>query len=390
MIEADLNAVRVGLNAVRVGLKERSYDILIGGGLLAQAGAQMRERLKITQGVVITDESVAKHHLPALMESVSTASIAVGEPIILPSGETTKSFAFLENLIVRLLERGVERRTPLIAFGGGVVGDLVGFAAAITLRGMPFIQIPTTLLAQVDSSVGGKTGINTAFGKNLVGAFHQPQLVLADTSLLGSLPQRDRLAGYAEVVKYGLINNPAFFNWLEVHGAAVCANDGSERRHAVAVCCQAKADIVGADERENDQRALLNLGHTFGHALEAAAGFDSEKLRHGEAIAIGMVLAFALSARLGLASVADGERIRNHLSAVGLPVSSTDIPCVPWNVDELLAHMQHDKKISNGRITFVLARGIGQAFLARNVDMKDVAAVLDQEISLKNEKRHGI
>ncbi|MEO0036446.1 MAG: hypothetical protein RLZZ501_2469, partial [Pseudomonadota bacterium] len=292
---------------------------------------------------------------------------------VMPAGEPTKDFPHLEALLDAMLAARAERGTMVVALGGGVVGDLTGFAAAILLRGVDFVQIPTTLLAQVDSSVGGKTGINTRHGKNLVGAFHQPRLVLADTDLLDSLPRRQVLAGYAEVVKYGVIDDPEFFAWLEEHGPALVAGDAAARRHAVAVSCRAKARIVAADERESGQRALLNLGHTFGHALEAETGF-SDALLHGEAVAIGMVLALRLSARLGLAPAADAERLARHLDAVGLPSA---LPAGrAWDPERLLEHMSGDKKVKDGAITFVLAPGIGHSFLSRDVANGEVLALL--------------
>ncbi len=363
---------------VRVELGSRSYDIVVGPGVLAEAGRLIagvvgkRRRL-----IVVTDQTVAKQHLTALQHALDREGLADGGPaVILPPGERTKDFDHLEQLLDALLGRGLERSTVLVALGGGVVGDLVGFAAAVALRGVDFIQIPTTLLAQVDSSVGGKTGINSRHGKNLIGAFHQPRLVLADTQVVNTLPRRDVVSGYAEVVKYGLIGDPAFFEWLERHGTAVVAGDQDARRHAVRVSCRAKAAIVGADEREAGVRALLNLGHTFGHALEAACEFN-DTLSHGEAIAIGMVLAFDLSAMLGLAPAADALRVRRHLFEIGLPTGPGDVPGLPWCPEHLLAHMTRDKKVNDGQISFVLARGIGQAFLATDVDTADILKVLE-------------
>jgi 3-dehydroquinate synthase len=270
----------------------------------------------------------------------------------------------------------VGRDTTLVALGGGVIGDLAGFAAAITMRSMDFVQIPTTLLAQVDSAVGGKTGINTRHGKNLVGAFHQPRLVLSDVATLDTLPKRELLAGYAEVVKYGLIRDAAFFRWLEVNGLRLCGGDQEARRHAIVTCCAAKATIVAEDEREAGRRVLLNLGHTFGHALEAQSGFG-DTLLHGEAIAIGMVLAFELSARLGLCRPADAKRVRRHLSELGLPVGLRGPADRSWSADGLLAHMARDKKVLGGKLGFVLVRGIGEAFVTHDVDTQDMGAVLD-------------
>jgi len=278
-----------------------------------------------------------------------------------------------------ILGAGADRRTAVIALGGGVVGDLAGFCAAIALRGLPFVQVPTTLLAQVDSAVGGKTGINAGQGKNLVGLFHQPRLVLADIDSLGTLPARQLRAGYAEVLKYGLINDADVFDWLETNGAAILSGDANARRHAVLTSCRAKAAIVGRDEREAGERALLNLGHTFGHALEAETGFGDDLL-HGEAVAFGMLLAFTLSARLGLCPLADVERVRRHLAASALPTAFAELPERPWSSGRLLAHMQHDKKVKDGTITFVLARGIGRAFLSREVPMAEVGRLFDDLI----------
>ena len=365
-------------DTVRVDLGERSYDIVVGPGVLAEAGRLIAAALgKKRRLIVVTDEMVAARHLAALEHALDVEGLAcAGPPIVLPPGERTKDFEHLEQLLEALLGRGLERSTVLVALGGGVVGDLTGFAAAVALRGLDFIQVPTTLLAQVDSSVGGKTGINSRHGKNLIGAFHQPKLVLADTKVIDTLPPREVRAGYAEVVKYGLINDPGFFDWLEANGAAVIAGDPEKRRHAVAVSCRAKAAIVGADERESGQRALLNLGHTFGHAFEAACDFG-DTLRHGEAVALGLTLAFDLSVQLGLCPAADALRVRAHLFEMGLPTGPADIPGVPWHPAQLLAAMSHDKKVRDGRITFVLARGIGRSFLADDVDAADVLRVLE-------------
>jgi 3-dehydroquinate synthase len=274
----------------------------------------------------------------------------------------------------------LERSSLLVAFGGGVIGDLAGFAASILLRGLDFIQIPTSLLAQVDSSVGGKTGINTPHGKNLVGSFHQPRLVLADTGVLRTLPKRELLAGYAEVVKYGLIDDPDFFQWLEDHGLAIVEGDPAARRHAILTSCAAKAAIVAEDERESGRRALLNLGHTFGHALEAELGYD-QRLLHGEAVAIGLVLAFELSTALGLCPAADTAAVRRHLAAVGLPTDLEAVPGVVWSVEALIEHMRRDKKVRDGRVSFVLVRGIGKAFMAGDIALDDVAALLTDQLA---------
>jgi 3-dehydroquinate synthase len=341
---------------LRVELGPRSYDILIGRGLIAGAGRHLRPLLKQPRVVVLSDRTVAGLHLASLTRSLDEAEIAY-DTVLLPPGEQTKSFEHLQEVIDQLLAARIERSTTLIALGGGVIGDLAGFAAAILLRGIDFVQIPTTLLAQVDSSVGGKTGIDTRWGKNLVGSFHQPRLVLADIDTLHTLPRRELLAGYAEVVKYGLINDAPFFAWLEDHGAALI-------------------DVVGADERETGARALLNLGHTFAHALEAECGY-SDELLHGEAVAIGLVMAFDLSARLGLCSIEDAARVERHLAAVGLPTEITAIGGRLWDPVRLIEHMGRDKKVEGGKVTFVLARGIGQAFIARDVDLREVAGLIE-------------
>ncbi|NNG04800.1 MAG: 3-dehydroquinate synthase [Inquilinus sp.] len=356
---------------VRVPLGARGYDIHIGSGLIDRAGTLIAPLLGASGAVVVTDESVASLHLDRLSASLDQAGIA-HRTIVLPPGEASKGLETLGRLLDDLLGAGLERSTAVIAFGGGVIGDLAGFAAAVALRGIPFIQVPTTLLAQVDSALGGKTGINSRHGKNLIGAFHQPRLVVSDVDLLDSLPVRQRRAGYAEVVKYGLIDRPDFFTWLEQEGAALLAGDSERLIRAIRTSCEAKAAIVAADEREAGARALLNLGHTFGHALEAETGFG-DTLLHGEAVAIGMVMAFDLSVRLGLCPAADADRVRRHLAAVGLPVAP---PRECRRPDALMAHMARDKKVADGRITFVLARGIGKAFVARDIDAAAAAAIL--------------
>jgi 3-dehydroquinate synthase len=362
---------------VAVDLGARSYEIRIAAGLIGEAGEALSPLAAARRPVVITDETVDALHGPALMASLTRAGL---EPLWLavPAGEASKDAATLEDLVERMLAFGLDRATPVVAFGGGVVGDLAGFAAAVALRGIPFVQIPTTLLAQVDSAVGGKTGINSRHGKNLIGAFHQPRLVLADIAALDTLPRRQLLAGYAEVVKYGAIDRPEFFAWLEANGATLLAGDMQARARAVRVCCEAKAAIVAEDEREAGRRALLNLGHTFGHALEAATGFG-DRLLHGEAVAVGMVLAFTLSARLGICPPADAERLRRHLAAVGLPTAPP--PGIAGGPAELLAHMARDKKVSAGRMTFILAEGLGRAFVARDVDPGAVAALLEDALA---------
>ena len=362
---------------IPVSLGERSYDILVADGALDHAAAHLAGYARGGRLVVITDENVARAQLPRLVNALAHGGIRA-EPVILPPGEGTKSWEVLEVLLDRLLDLGVERSDHVIALGGGVIGDLVGFAATILKRGCNFVQIPTTLLAQVDSSVGGKTAINTVAGKNLVGAFHQPSFVLIDPSSLDSLPEREVRAGYAEVVKYGLINDADFFAWCEEHGPALIAGDMTARIIAIEKSVKAKAGIVGEDERETSgRRALLNLGHTFGHALEAETGF-SDVLLHGEGVAAGMALAFRFSARQGLCSAEDAARVTAHLKAAGLPY---DLPGanVFASGETLVAHMMHDKKMTGGQLPFLLAHGIGQTYLAKDVDLKEVAAFLDEE-----------
>ena len=358
---------------VAVALGDRGYDILIGEGLLVRAGTEIGPLLARPFTVIVTDETVAPFYLEALQASLDGVGIA-SQAVRLRPGEATKDFAHLERLTERLLQFGVERRDTIIALGGGVIGDLTGFAAAVLRRGVDFIQIPTSLLAQVDSSVGGKTGINSSRGKNLIGAFHQPKMVLADIGVLDSLPRRELLAGYAEVVKYGLLGDLEFFTWLEGAGAGLLAGDTAARIQAVKSSCLAKAAIVAEDERESGVRALLNLGHTFGHALEAATDYDGSLL-HGEAVAIGMALAFELSAMLGWCPGEDSARVRRHLASVGLPC---DIPDdTRFATDRLIDFMGQDKKVIDGRIPFILVSGIGKAFIAQDVDLADVAKLLD-------------
>ncbi|MCU0729194.1 MAG: 3-dehydroquinate synthase [Sphingopyxis sp.] len=364
---------------IPVALGARSYDVVVVDGALHDADRHLAGRFPRGRAIVVTDENVAKHHLPAFSAALSRSGVAV-ESIILPPGEGTKSWHHLASLCENLLQAKVERGDHIVALGGGVIGDLVGFAAAIVKRGCAFIQVPTTLLAQVDSSVGGKTAINTPSGKNMVGAFYQPAVVLIDPATLDTLPRRDVAAGYAEVVKYGLIDDPAFFAWCEAHGPALIAGDRGARSHAIATSVAAKAAIVADDERETSgRRALLNLGHTFGHALEAEAGY-SDRLLHGEAVAAGMALAFRYSATRGLCPPADADRVATHLAAVGLPTGARS---AGFTVDgaTLTAHMAHDKKGSGGRIPFLLARGIGQTFLANDVGLDDVAAFLDSDVA---------
>ena len=365
--------------AMTVALGARSYEILVGRGLLAQAGRLSRPVLTEPRVIIVTDETVAGLYLATVESSFAEAGVAHGS-IVLEAGEQTKDFAHFERLIGRLLDARAERGTTLVALGGGVIGDITGFAAAVTLRGLNFVQMPTTLLAQVDSSVGGKTGINAPQGKNLIGAFHQPRLVLADTDALNTLPPRELRAGYAEVVKYGVLGDAAFFGWLEKNGAGVLEGDADARRHAVLTSCRAKAEIVGADEREHGQRALLNLGHTFGHALEALAGYG-DALHHGEAVAVGMVMACDLSVRLGLCPPADRDRVLGVLKAAGLPVGLKGVAGPGWSAEALLDRMGQDKKIRRGSLTLILIKGIGKAFITRDVGGDDIRAVLDDHLT---------
>ncbi|BBK45097.1 3-dehydroquinate synthase [Allostella vacuolata] len=367
------------VDTVRVGLGERSYDILVGPGLIADAGPRLRPILPSPRVIVVTDETVAGLHLAPLQRALDAGGIR-HDTIVLPPGEATKDFAHLQQLCEQALTMGIDRGASLVALGGGVIGDLTGFAASILLRGIGFVQVPTTLLSQVDSAVGGKTAIDMPSGKNLVGSFHQPRMVLADTGTLATLPRRERLAGYAEVVKYGLLGDPAFFDWCEAHGAAVVAGEAEAARHAVVASCQAKAAIVARDERETGDRALLNLGHTFGHALEVESGFAGGLL-HGEAVAIGTILAFDLSVRLGLCPGQDATRVRRHFAAVGLPTDIRGIRAGHWTAERLIAHMARDKKAKDGRITFILVRGIGQAFVARETAIGEVATLLADAIA---------
>ena len=352
-------------NIVPVELGERSYEVRIGPGLIDCAGAEIAPLLRRKRVAVVTDETVAGLHLSRLTVALEAEGIAVAA-LALPPGEATKGWPQLARTAEWLLEQKVERRDVVVAFGGGVIGDLVGFAAAVLRRGVRFVQLPTTLLAQVDSSVGGKTGINTAQGKNLVGAFHQPSLVLADTAVLDTLPARDFLSGYGEVVKYGLLGDAGFFDWLEGAGPALAAGDAAARLRAVTRSVEMKAGIVARDETEEGERALLNLGHTFCHALEKATGY-SDRLLHGEGVAIGCALAFELSSRLGLCSQEDPSRVRAHLRAMGMKVDMSDIPGDLPGAEALLALMAQDKKVIDGRLRFILARGIGQAFVAEDV-----------------------
>ncbi|EDZ45313.1 3-dehydroquinate synthase [Rhodobacterales bacterium Y4I] len=359
---------------VHVPLGERAYDVVIGPGLLAQAGERIKPLLKRPQVAVLTDETVAEKHLDALRAGLAAAGVEM-TALALPPGEATKGWPQFTRSVEWLLEQKVERGDVVVAFGGGVIGDLAGFAAAVLRRGVRFVQIPTSLLAQVDSSVGGKTGINAPQGKNLIGAFHQPSLVLADTSVLETLTARDFLSGYGEVVKYGLLGDAEFFAWLEDNGPALAEGDVAARVEAVARSVQMKADIVVRDETEQGDRALLNLGHTFCHALEAATGY-SDRLLHGEGVAIGCALAFELSAKLGLCSQEDPSRVRAHLKAMGMKTDLADIPGDLPGAESLLELMGQDKKVVAGQLRFILARGIGEAFVTGDVPPDQVLSVL--------------
>jgi len=363
---------------LRVELAERAYDILIGPGLIAGSGEHILPLMHRKQAVIVTDETVAKAHLAPLQHSLDGVGIA-HRTIALPPGEGTKDLRHFGRLVDDILARNIERGTMLVALGGGVVGDIAGFAAATLLRGIDFVQIPTTLLAQVDSSVGGKTAINTAAGKNLLGAFYQPRLVLADTGALATLPRRELVAGYGEVVKYGLIADAGFFDWLDAEAGAVCDLAPAALNRAVLTTCRMKAEIVAGDERETgDSRALLNFGHTFGHALEAETGFG-DALLHGEAVALGMVLAFDFAVRLGIASGQDATRVRRHIERIGLPTELSAIG-LAGKADPLLAHMGKDKKVRDGRITLILPRRIGEAYVMRDAKSEDLRAFLAEAV----------
>lgn len=364
---------------VNVPLGERGYDIAIGRGLIADLGKRIAKLRPGAAVAIVSDETVAARYL-ARAEAALTAADVRSSRVVVPPGEASKSWRVLESVCEQLLAARIERGDLIVALGGGVVGDLAGFAAAILRRGLFVVQVPTTLLAQVDSSVGGKTGINSAHGKNQIGAFHQPVLVIADTALLDTLPAREFRAGYAEVVKYGLIADAGFFAWLEANWRDILAG-GPAREHAIATSCRAKAITVVRDERETGtERHLLNLGHTFGHAFEAAAGF-SDRLLHGEAVAVGMALAFGFSARRGLLAPAESERVVRHLGAVGLPTRPRDIPGELPDADALMALMAQDKKVRRGKLTLILARGIGASFVAPDADPAEVRAFLVEKLA---------
>jgi 3-dehydroquinate synthase len=370
---------------VKVALDDRSYDIVIGRGLIASLGARVAALRPRAKTAIVTDENVARHHLAAVEAALANAGVATSR-VIVAGGESAKSFRTFERVSEAIIAARVERGDLVVALGGGVIGDVAGFAASAVRRGLDYIQVPTTLLAQVDSSIGGKTAINSAHGKNLIGAFHQPILVIADTATLDTLPAREFRAGYAEVVKYGLLGDAAFFSWLEANWRDVFAGGKASgsfaREHAIAVSCRAKAAIVARDERETGERALLNLGHTFGHALEAACGF-SDRLLHGEAVAAGMALAFAFSARQRLIKPAEAERAIRHLAEVGLPTRPKDIPGGLPGVDRLMDLIAQDKKVKRGMPTFILVRGIGAAFVEDGVDQDEVRAFLSEKLAEK-------
>src|SRR5438270_541129 len=349
---------------IRVDLAGRGYDIAIGPGLIDRAGELSRPLLAAPRVTIVSDQTVAPLYGARLAASFDKAGVRASS-ITVPTGESSKEFAAFGRLLGDLLDRRPDRKTTLVALGGGVVGDLAGFAAAVLLRGVDFIQVPTSLLAQVDSAVGGKTGINTRAGKNLVGAFHQPRLVLADTDALATLPRRELLAGYAETAKYGLIREAGFFGWLEAKGNAVCALAPEALRRAVRTSCAMKAEIVAGDEREEGDRALLNFGHTFGHALETETGF-STRLLHGEAVALGMVLAYDFAARLGLAAADEASRVRRHLADKGLPPRLAPLGLSRTPPERLLAHMSKDKKVRDGQITLIMPRRIGEVFVMKD------------------------
>ncbi len=379
MTKQAADAARAERILVPVPLGERAYDILIGRHQLCEAAGIIAELAPGARAAIVTDDNLAELHAPALESCLHQAGIATTRLTIRP-GEASKSYACFVELCDGLLAAKIERNDLVIALGGGVVGDLSGFAASVLRRGVRFVQIPTSLLAQVDSSVGGKTGSNSGHGENLIGAFHQPALVICDTALLDTLSEREFKAGYAEVVKYGLIDDAAFFDWCEANWRRVIAG-GPERDHAVATACRAKAAIVVRDEREDGDRALLNLGHTFAHALERLTAYDSRRLVHGEAVAIGLALAFRFSQRLGLCPGQDAERVAAHLGAVGLPSRLQDVPGGAGSAAEIVEAMTQDKKVKRGALTFILAHGIGKSFIAPGVPADEVRRFIESELA---------
>lgn len=369
---------------VTIDLNDRSYDIFIGENLLERLADFIPINIEGAKVFIVTDTKV-EPYAKNVKARLSALGARFCEVYVLPNGEATKSYDRLIELHQWMLKNGINRDSIIFAVGGGVIGDLAGFAASTILRGVPYIQIPTTLLSQVDSSVGGKTGINTKYGKNLVGNFYQPSAVIADTHSLNTLPKRELLAGYAEVVKYALINNVTFFEWLQKNGVALCSLDHQALSYAIEVCCQEKARIVELDEKEEGNRALLNLGHTFGHALEAVAGYDG-KLLHGEAVAIGTVMAFALSVRMGLCSQQDAEKVEEHFKNVGLPTHVAYLENeFKTSVEDILEIMKRDKKVIDNKMTFILVRGIGEAFITRDVTEDSVRAVLEMSLGKKED-----
>ena len=375
--------LRAESTTVTVALGERSYDIVIGRGLLASLGARIAKLRPRAKAVIVTDENVARLHLDAAESALTHAGVAAHR-VIVPPGEASKSYRVFEQVCEAVIASRIERDDLVVALGGGVIGDLAGFVASVVRRGVDYVQVPTSLLADVDSSVGGKTAIDSAHGKNLIGAFYQPILVVADTALLDTLPEREFRAGYAEVVKYGLLGDAAFFAWLEANWRDVFAGGTASgkfaREGAIAICCRAKADIVARDERETGDRALLNLGHTFGHAFEAACGF-SDRLLHGEAVSLGMSLAFAFSARQGLLPAAEAARATRHLAEVGLPTRIKDVPGPQPSLDQLMDLIAQDKKVKRGMLTFILVKGIGSAFVEGGVDAGAVRAFLGEKLA---------
>ena len=364
------------IQKIHIELPQSSYDILIGRDLFTNALDDLLPFIEHRQIIIISDEQVADLYLQPIEHALAPHARAIHHALV-PAGEASKSFAYFEKLVNEILALNIDRRSLIIALGGGVVGDLAGYVAASLLRGIDFIQVPTSLLAQVDSSFGGKTGINTSAGKNLVGAFYQPRLVLADIDMLSSLPLRELKAGYAEVVKYGLLGDAEFFDWLEVNGAELLAGNPDKLAEAVRISCQAKADIVRADEKESGQRALLNLGHTFAHALEAEAGYDG-RLLHGEAVACGLRLAFGFSRHLGLSSGQDEMRVAAHLNRLGLPGALADLPVIAdMPIEKMIDHMRKDKKARDGKLTFILVHSIGQAFVEHEIDEQSLREFLE-------------
>src|ERR1700732_3093453 len=370
--------VRCDPTVVNVALGARSYDIVIGRGLLASLGARIAALRPGAKAVIVTDDNVARYHLDPAEAALRHAGVASSR-VIVPPGEASKSYRVFEQVCEAVIASRIERGDLAIALGGGVIGDLTGFVAAVGRRGLDYVQVPTTLLADVDSSVGGKTAIDSAHGKNLIGAFHQPILVLADTALLDTLPEREFRAGYAELVKYGFLGDADFFAWLEKNWRGVFAG-GPAREHAIAVSCRAKAAIVARDERETGDRALLNLGHTFGHALEAACGF-SDRLLHGEAILGGIALGLQFSGRGAFLPMAQAQRAIRHLAEVGLPTRLQDIPGPLPSVDQLMDLIAQDKKVKRGMLTFILVRGIGSAFIEAGVDAREVRVFLSEKLA---------